>query len=196
MGLSHFAEMQLDELLQQAQAQPEDNTPAMNEVVRRLDRLAIKIAGSITGHQELQQALANAARFAVVQAVRKHDGRPGFLGYVRSYMKGAALRELKAWMAPGALMDTSSTTSLEEVDAEVLEQKLLVEVDIVVGPWGDGQVADAVAHLSGAQQELVLLRYVDDLALPDIADLNATSVSAVSQRLATCHRHLVPLLAA
>jgi hypothetical protein len=50
--------MQLDELLQQAQAQPEDNTPAMNEVVRRLDRLAIKIAGSITGDQELQQDLA------------------------------------------------------------------------------------------------------------------------------------------
>jgi RNA polymerase sigma factor (sigma-70 family) len=196
VGFSNFADMQLDELLQHAQAQPEDNTPAMNEVVRRLDGLAIKIAGSITGDLALRQDLANAARLSVVQAVRNHDGRRGFLGYARRYMKGAALRELSAWVTPGALIHTESTTSIEEADSNGLDESLVIEDEITIDGWGDGEVGEAVANLTEPQQDLVILRYVDDMALEVIATLSNTTVPAVSQRLATCHRHLIPLLAA
>ncbi len=186
--------MELPELIEQAQARSSDNSAAMNEVVRRFDGLAVKTARYITTDRHLQEDLANAARYAVVKAVRRHRRDTGFVSFAATYMRFAALRELRRWTTGTA------TITMVSIDAEPgvteIEQALLMEDVIVVGPLGDGNLADAVGCLRADQQELVYLRHVAQLQVQEIAEIEGTTRSAVSHRLATCHRALEAVLAA
>ena len=89
---------ELQGLLENAQSEPQDDSPAMNEIVRRFEGLAQKIARSLTADEFLQGDLANEARIALVKAVRRHDSsQPTFPAFARLYMRGAAIRELGLW---------------------------------------------------------------------------------------------------
>ena len=196
-----YSEKDLDALILEAQSSLTDDTPAMNEIVMRFERLAKKVAWNLTTDEYLREDLANAARLSVVRAVRKHQGQPGFPAYVRRYMQGAALRELRIWRKPGFVQDTATATSFdmmmdEEAQRPSLEAALAVTDDLSGGPWGDGEVADVIGHLTERQQELLWSRFVDDHDLAQIAASSDTSAPAVSQRLGTCFRRLEAVLAA
>ena len=178
-------------LVAEAQADPRDDSPAMNEVVRRFHHLATKTARSLTDCPHLGQDLANAALLAVVKATRRHTiATNGFVAFVTRYMTGAALRERRAWSV-STRVDAASDDLLE---AEMSPMPPFDETVDLGGPWD--ATYDAVASLNERQQRLVALRYAADLPLADIAQIEGTSVSAVSQRLVTAHRAIEAVIAA
>lgn len=184
----HRSPVGLDLLLRKAQASDLDDTFAMNEIIRRFEPLADRLAKQATDNQTLQEDLRNAARLVLVRAVRRHDlGRAGFPAYAEFYMRGAINREHQSWLPPrpeevhGLAPDPMSAE--EETDvADIVEERL--------APWGDGDVANAMAALSPTQRRIVAMRYIEDAPLERIADATGTSGPAVSQRIATVHRNI------
>lgn len=203
MPMSYLAcrRADLQGLLKNAQSEPADDSPAMNEIVRRFEGLAQKISRSLTADEFLQEDLANEARIALVKAVHRHDSsRPTFPAFAQIYMRGAATRELGFWsQASGETDETSPQIPLEVTDlvehlpvAEQPEEEALVQL----APWGEGQAAEAIESLDEPRLRLLELRYVEDAPLAAIADDSEASVSAISQRLNTIHRRIEAALAA
>lgn len=176
----------LDFLLRRAQASDLDDTFAMNEIVRRFDPLADRLARRATGGEAIRDDLRNSARLALVCAVRRHDlDCAGFPAYAEYYMRGAVTREHQRWLPPVAGEDREvpldPTPAAESVDiAEIVVERL--------APWGDGDVAEAMAELTPPQRRIASMRYAEDAPLGRIATATGTSRSAVSQRIATIHR--------
>jgi RNA polymerase sigma factor (sigma-70 family) len=203
MPMSHFecGRAELQSLLENAQSETEDDSPAMNEIVRRFEGLAQKIASSLTADEFLQGDLANEARIALVKAVRRHDlSRPTFPAFARLYMRGAAIRALGLWSrTSGEVDETPPQIPLRVNDlAEHLpmvyqpEEKVLFQL----APWGEGRAAEVIESLDEPRLHLLKLRYVEDAPLAVIADNSEASVSAISQRLNTIHRRIEAALAA
>lgn len=184
----------LNQLVATAQASDADDTPAMNEVIRRFDPLARKLARGVeTADYYLRDDLANAARLGVVTAVRRHNGGPGFPAYAKVYMRGAVLREFGRWIVPETL--SVDVVDIEESDHDRRSEDTNDVLDRMA-PWGDGKVAAAIVELDDSQLALVHQRYVHGAAIKEIAEVVGTSGPAVSQRLATIHRRVASALAA
>jgi RNA polymerase sigma factor (sigma-70 family) len=193
MGLSphELRTASLSVLITAAQANHLHDTPEMNEVIRRFEPLARRLSYGLA-RNHLQDDVANAARLGLVRAVRRHDNtHPGFAAYARRYMTGAALRELKRWQAEQAI----AAERLDESEAFAIGYSQQSVMDRLA-PWGEGSVATSIDKLSLTQQRIATLRYVHDAPLEIIARATGTSVSAVSQRLATIHRRVSLGLAA
>jgi RNA polymerase sigma factor (sigma-70 family) len=196
VGFSYqqFETAELAELITAAQADDHDDSPAMNEIIRRFDAKARQIAGAVCLHASHHDDVANAARLAMVRAVRRHQAvRGGFTAYAIKFMTGAARRESRRLAHPqelcypgpdlGLIADRTSVMRVM-ADGSVADQ----------GGWGAGRVAKIIASLPARQQALLSERYVHDMDLVRIARLHGSSVSAVSQRLATAHRHVRAML--
>ena len=190
--LQHPSRSGLDDLLAAARSRATDDTPEMAELLRRFEGLAIKLCGSVEAPEHIWDDLVNAARMGLVNAVRHHDGRPGFPAFAKLYMRGAALRELGHWIVP----ETAHTDDLDELHAARTQQDEVEEVDDRLAPWGAGPIATVVERLDSAQRKIVELRYLRDLPVKEIAGVVGTSGPAVSQRLATIHRRAEIALAA
>jgi RNA polymerase sigma factor (sigma-70 family) len=189
----------LNRLLAAAQEDDADDSPAMHEIVCRFEPLTRRIARYTTSDLSLQDDCANAARLALVRAVRGHTaGRPGFPAYAAKFMRGAAHRERLQWSHQAQAADERvvSTNLDEENGKEPGYEHVEDEVVERLAPWGDGDFATAVAALSPQQKAIVELRYVDDAPLEEIAEATGTTRSAVHQRLATVHRQIALQLAA
>jgi RNA polymerase sigma factor (sigma-70 family) len=173
----------VERLVEAAQRDASDDSPAMNELVGRFQPNADKIASSISVNSVVHDDLVQAALIALVQAVRNHQpGRLGFLGYARTYMVGGARRELSRWISKNAvtLSDPENWKYACALEAR--------EVAAGTYTWGFGKAGLAVRELPNAQQWLLTARYVNDASLVEIASETGTTISAVSQRLATAHR--------
>jgi RNA polymerase sigma factor (sigma-70 family) len=148
----------------------------MGEITRRFVPLARQIAWNLGRRATVTDDLFNAALFAVVTAVRRHrPGHPGFARFVATYMRGAGLREMTRWSTPEILVGHEPV--------EVVDHR----EPVGVRPWGDGEVAHAIARVQERHQHLLALRYVADLRLKDIASTANCTTAAVSQRLRTAH---------
>jgi RNA polymerase sigma factor (sigma-70 family) len=169
------ADEDLDEVLLQAQGCDSDDSPAMNEIIRRFEQLTLKIASRATNCMHMREDIANASRWGLAQAVRSHTrGTPGFPNYAKRYMQGAALRELgQLTRDDHALVDMSKLA-----DEPVPQAESAIDV------------SDLVSRLRPDQQRLLHARYARDLPLQVIAaDLGVTN-SAVCQRLRTIHGNM------
>jgi DNA-directed RNA polymerase specialized sigma24 family protein len=60
--------------------------------------------------------------------------------------------------------------------------------------WGTGRTARVIAGMPPKQQTLLAERYTHDLDLSSIVQLHGGSVSSVSQRLKTAHRHVLAMM--
>jgi RNA polymerase sigma factor (sigma-70 family) len=174
----------LDFLLRKAQASDLDDTFAMNELIRRFEPLADRLSKEATTDGALREDLRNAARLALVRAVRRHDlNRVGFPAFAESYMRGAVNRERQCWL-PAAVDDDRAPNPVPATAgadvAEIVAERL--------APWGSGDLAAAMATLSPPQRRIASMRYLEDASLERIAAATGTSCSAVSQRIATIHR--------
>lgn len=184
----------LDQLLSAAQASESDDSAAMNEIIRRFDGLARKVARRATDLPEECDELANTARVALVQAVRNHDlRRLGFPSYALHYMRGAVARARAAATAvpTGIVVHRIDDLHMEPSD-HGFEEMLVDELE----PWGDGPIAEIVGALNPEHRRIIDMRYVEMAPLADIAAATGTTVSAVSQRLGTIHRGVAIALAA
>jgi RNA polymerase sigma factor (sigma-70 family) len=203
MPMPHLAcrRAELQSLLEDAQSEPEDDSPAINEIVRRFESLTQKIARSLTADEFLREDLANEARIALVKAVRRHNpSRPTFPSFAKIYMRGAAIRELGIWSrTSGEVDETYLQVPLEMIDlaerlpvAEQPEEEVLAQL----APWGEGKAAEVIESFDEHRLHLLKLRYVEDAPLAAIADDAEVSVSAISQRLDTIHRRIGAALTA
>lgn len=199
MGLFNcrIKDRQLNELIEEAQADPRNDSPAMGEIVQRFDGLAKKEARRLTADTHLQDDLANCARIELVNAVRRHDcTRPGFPAYARICMRGAAARALsrtRSWGRGNANVKVS-VTDFTAAESEPLIPRILVDVE--TSTWGDGPTAAAVEALSPAHRDLLEQRYAEDWTLAQIGEATNTTISAVRQRLETAQRNVTAHLAA
>jgi DNA-directed RNA polymerase specialized sigma subunit len=171
-------------LLKAAQAEEDDDSPAMNAIVWRFRFLAKKLARASGAPPHMLDDLENAALEALAVAVRRHDlRRPGFPVYARIYMRGAVQREYQRLLPPEEVTVTPTPLELVIAQSRPEDEAALDRLE----PWGDGPVAGVVAALPPRQRGLLERRYVEDEPLAAIAVDDGTSVSAVSQRLATAH---------
>lgn len=203
MPMSHLAccRTDLQSLLEEAQSEPGDDSSAMNEIVRRFESLAQKIARSLTSDDFLREDLTNEARMALVKAVRRHDsGRPTFPAFAQIYMRGAAMRELRLWTRPNGETDETppgiSPRAIDVAEHLPLGDPLEDEVIARLAPWGEGRTAEVIESLDEHRLKLLTLRYIEDAPLTAIADDAEVSVSAISQRFVTIHRRIEAALAA
>jgi RNA polymerase sigma factor (sigma-70 family) len=186
------ARISLDDLLAAAKSAKSCDTPAMAEILHRFEGLAIKLAGAIDAPDHLFDDLINAARMGLVNAVRHHDGRPGFPAFAKMYMQGAARRELGRWIVP----EDARTNDLDDLHDHHVERDEMQAVDDRLAPWGGGTIAELVRGLDDDRRNVIELRYRWDMPVKEIAALVGTSGPAVSQRLATIHRSAERALAA
>lgn len=168
----------LEDLLVSARACETDDTPAMNELIRRYEPLVRKVASGLTSDAQLQDDARNGARLGIVRAVRAHDGRAtGFVSFMTCYMHGEARRAIERCRIQDVLPGP----------------ELLPEP--VEPPTTPAVAAGLVmAVLSESQRQLVVGRYVEDRTMRDLATQAGTSVAAISQRLKTIHGVLRPQL--
>ncbi|MDX6452578.1 MAG: hypothetical protein QOH16_2627 [Gaiellaceae bacterium] len=191
---SRLQRSSLASLIAQAKTSTCDDTPAMNEIVRRFEPLARRASRTITSRASLFDDLANAARFGLVRAVRRHDPSvPGFASYAARFMTGAARRELSGWIRPFDDESWENDGNMLETVGGAADESEIVDR---LAPWGEGAVAEVVGALTSEQRRIVGQRYVHDASLAEIAATTGTSVPAVSQRLSTIHRKVELALAA
>jgi RNA polymerase sigma factor (sigma-70 family) len=183
---SQIRHADLDDLITGAKSKTNNDSPEMGEIVRRFDGLAAAVAYGLTPDHSTREDLANAARFALVAAVRNHTtGQDGFPSYAKVYMVGAAKRELKHW-TKSALPDDVQRLSLDdELDADVLFKIHLGQSPMATRTWDSAEMVTAVERMKHDQKKLLQQRFVEDMTLGSIASVTGTTESAVSQRLAT-----------
>lgn len=167
-----------DELIAVAQADPRNDSTAMNEMVRRFEGKALKIANGLTGDTHLRQDAANAARWGVVKAVRAHRrGVPGFPSYVELTMRGEASRACARAYDRGEIPIECDST-VWHVAAPVHDGISALESELAL----------LLKGLSHEQRGLTWARYAHGYGTSELAAGLGISVSAVSQRFKTIHR--------
>jgi len=177
----------LANLLRVARSIETDDTPAMNELVKRFEPLAKRIAGGLSKKSpDLFDDLVNAGRYAVVKAVRTHDlNRHGFPAFVEQHVRGAINRTVLQ-----TLRQRGELVSLEFVGEVASTRDDLGQVDERLAPFGSGSVALSVAQMQPEQQKILMLRYVYDAEMKEIAHVMGVSIPAISQRFATIRRNI------
>jgi DNA-directed RNA polymerase specialized sigma subunit len=194
MGVLHnYPDTDLGDLITEAQARGRNDDRAINEIVRRFERLARKIGRQLADGRSYRADVENAARFALTRAVYRHQGNAvTFPAYARLYMTGAGRREVGRWLEPDdwSVVELDEATPYDAVTTGAVEE-MVDEIG-----WGFGDTADVISTLGEARQRVLTRRYIDDADLATIAGEAGKSVSAISQRLSTIHRQLRPVLAA
>lgn len=178
------SEPSLDDLIVTAQADPADDSVAMNEILRRFERLVQKICRSISADPHVLQDVAQEARLGLVKAVRAHRvGTFGFPSYARRYMRGAALRFVASLAKPEIAIDPQDEF-WSGLDVQATQAPTAIEI------------IDLFGVLTLEQRHVALARYVANDLVSEIASGLGISVPAVSQRLGTIHRALRPAVEA
>jgi RNA polymerase sigma factor (sigma-70 family) len=177
----------LTTLLRVARSTEVDDTLAMNEIVRRFEPLAKRIAGGLSKKSpDLFDDLVNAGRYAVLKAVRKHDlSRRGFPAFAEQHVRGAINRTVLR-----LLRERGELVSLDVPEEVASARDDVGQADDRLAPFGGGRIAVSIAQMQPDQQEMLVLRYVYDAEMKEIACLLSVSVPAVSQRFATMHRKI------
>jgi DNA-directed RNA polymerase specialized sigma24 family protein len=191
MGFSYLQlqSLGLTDLIAAAQADDKDDSPAIDEIIRRFDDKSRRIAQAVCLRVADREDVANAARLALVRAVRRHrTDEVGFTAYAVTFMTGAARRESERLALP-------RETFVPGPDLVLLADHLPPALHLANnGPdyegWGTGLIAKIIASLPPRQRTLLTERYIQDLDLARIAYEHGCSVSAVSQRLGTVHRRI------
>jgi RNA polymerase sigma factor (sigma-70 family) len=182
-NLLSMSDSSLNELIAIAQANRTDDGGAMNEIVRRFDLLAQRIGRSVSARPEVQDDATQEARVGLMDAVRNHRlGTPGFPAYARKYMYGAALRYV--------------TSSRSDLAVDPHDEFWTVTAIAPATPDTNLEVYELLAILTPEQRRVAAARYVANDTVTEIARSLSVSVPAVSQRLATIHRALRPVVTA
>lgn len=173
-----LSEPSLDNLVASAQAKPADDTDEMAEILRRFDGAIMRIARSCTTDHHLRHDAAQAARLALVKAVRAHTlGTAGFTTYAWRFMKGAALREVTSLQTPEIANDPTERAWLDQRDRDAIVDNSF-------------EVTDLMNVLSPEQQKVAKAYYFGGVAFKEIAVQMHISKPAVTQRFAVIHRAL------
>jgi RNA polymerase sigma factor (sigma-70 family) len=188
--LCSLNDLSLDDLISAAQAEPNDDTPAMAEIINRFEPAVLAAANSVAGEWNVRQDAAQGARLGLVKAVRNHThGIAGFGSYARRYMRTEAVRTVKA-MA-GERQAPSGD------DWPVQNERPHARRHSWIAPEPKAfTIESASSVLDPTQRMIMWKRYVEDRPVADIARELEVSVPAVSQRLKTIHKKLRPRLVA
>lgn len=180
------SEPSLDDLIRAAQADPADDSTAMAEILHRFEAAITATANGVTREWNARQDAAQGARLGLVKAVRKHTlGTAGFISYARRYMRTEAVRTCVAMpiKAPSSAGDI-----LQPVRPGVRRWTW-------AAPEPKPFTIESVSVLLDPTQASILSdRYVHDRTMMEIARDLGVSVPAISQRLKTIHKVLVPTL--
>jgi RNA polymerase sigma factor (sigma-70 family) len=194
MGLSYsqLKSGDLAQLIEAAQSDVRDDSPAMHEIILRFEGKIRRIAAAVCHRAADRDDVANVCRLALLRAVRRHDvTRQGFATYAIAFMTGAARRESMRLAYPAeTCFDTAELADAIDNPARV-ETADGMTVDVI---WGTGRLGTVIIELPTPQQRLLHERYVQDLDLMRIAQMHGSSVSAVSQRLGTVHSRILRMM--
>jgi len=178
----------LDDLIRAAQADPTDNSAAMAEILDRFAGMIAAAANSVTAEWNDRQDAAQGARLGLVKAVRKHTvGTAGFITYARRYMRTEAVRTSVAM---------TSRAPKPDQDRPVRSVRPGARRQAWTAPEPKAFTIESISALLDPTQAAILSdRYVHDREMSDIAHALGVSVPAISQRLKTIHKILMPVLA-
>jgi RNA polymerase sigma factor (sigma-70 family) len=178
----------LDDLIRAAQADPADTSAAMAQILDRFAGMIAATANSVTAEWNARQDAAQGARLGLVKAVRKHAlGTAGFITYARRYMRTEAVR-----------ISMAMTSNGPEPNQDVPERTVrpAVRRQTWTAPEPKAFTIESISCLLDPTQAAILSdRYVHDREMSDIARELGVSVPAISQRLKTIHKVLIPVLA-
>ena len=181
------SEPTLDDLIRAAQADPADDSAAMAEILKRFAGAIAATANSVTGEWNARQDAAQGARIGLVKAIRKHAvGTVGFTTYARRYMRTEAVRTCLS-------MSARALPSSDDDHAPSTRPITRRQTWIAAEPQAF-TIESVAALLDPTQSGILTERYVEDRQLAEIARDLGVSVPAVSQRLKTIHKLLMPVL--
>lgn len=172
-SVSEALEAPLAELICEAQSISSNDSTAMREILRRFEPRARRIVGRMRPRDNDRDDLLNGARWGLVQAVRKHDGRSdGFAAFASRYMRGEAFQAVER-------ARTDDIPLAEDLFPQDVAPT--AEPDLPIIP---------LDLLNAGQRRLVDLHYWEDKTYAAIARGEGVSLSAVRQRMLTVHRVL------
>ncbi|MDQ6525536.1 sigma factor-like helix-turn-helix DNA-binding protein [Nocardioides sp. LHD-245] len=177
----------LEDLIRAAQADPDDDSAAMAEILNRFAGSITATANSVTSEWNACQDAAQGARLGLVKAVRKHAvGTAGFISYARRYMRTEAVRTCAAMAgktssSPEGVRERSVRPGARRQGWAGVEPKAFT-------------IESISALLDPTQARILTDRYLHDREMSDIARDLGVSVPAISQRLKTIHKVLLPAL--
>jgi DNA-directed RNA polymerase specialized sigma subunit len=182
------SERSLDDLIRAAQADPADTSTAMAEILDRFAGMISSTANGVTTEWNGRQDAAQGARLGLVKAVRRHSvGTAGFITYARRYMRTEAVRTSVAMAGKAPKGDHGLPERSERPGARRQTWS---------APEPKAFTIESIYPLLDPTQGAILSgRYVQDRAMSDIARDLGVSVPAISQRLKTMHKMLMPVLA-
>lgn len=187
MGFSTFAlqRTDIDNLLAEAQADPANNSPAMNELVRRFRPMTRSHAVRLARRHDLVEELASTGDIAVVRAVRRHNPSVvGFPSYARQTCFRSQQRRCIQITRPERDRDGRSLDGLHDDPTLADVTAVVGDLDQALSPWGDGELTTAVEALPENWQTALRLKFVDDLSNSEIGYLTGgVTASAVSQTI-------------
>ena len=182
------SDLSLDDLIRAAQADPTDNSAAMAEILDRFAGMIAATANSVTAEWNARQDAAQGARLGLVKAVRKHTvGTAGFITYARRYMRTEAVRT-----------SVAMTSRAPRPDQDLPERSVRpgARRQVWTAPEPKAFTIESISALLDPTQAAILRdRYLHDREMSDIARDLGVSVPAISQRLKTIHKILMPVLA-
>jgi RNA polymerase sigma factor (sigma-70 family) len=181
--------LSLDDLLRVAQADPADNSAAMAEILDRFAPMITATANSVTAEWNARQDAAQGARLGLVKAVRRHTvGTAGFISYARRYMRTEAVRTSMAM--------TGKPAPKPDLGASERSERRGGRRQTWTEPEPKAFTIESISALLDSSQAAILkARYVHDREMSYIARDLGVSVPAISQRLKTIHKILMPVLA-
>jgi RNA polymerase sigma factor (sigma-70 family) len=177
----------LDDLIRAVQEDPADNSAAMAEILDRFAGMITATANSVTAEWAVRQDAAQGARLGLVKATRKHTvGTPGFITYARRYMRTEAVRTC-----------TAMTSKAPKPDQDIPErgERPGARRQTWSAPEPKAFTIESISVLLDPTQATILSdRYIHDRQMSHIARDLGVSLPAISQRLKTIHKILMPVL--
>lgn len=188
MGLffSVLAERELVDLVAEAKANDRDNSPEMNEIVRRFRERVTAIAYRICYNAGDRDDVISEMLLEIVRTVRAHDTeRDGFVTYLlfRVMSHGRRISQRLA-LEPDCIGDDAVGAAYER-----LSEGIAPAADAsAISAFGD--LTAAVRNLPLRQRTAVYYHLSEDRPVGEVARIEGVTPAAITQRLSSAYSTL------
>jgi len=151
-------------------------TQAFEELVRRYEPVIFNTCRSIIGSREDAEEVCQMVFLKVFNNIAKFQGRSSFKTWLFRITYNTCLTRR-------ASLARKNERKRQYISQYEGKTEAMPDDDVVVNDFGEGATANAIAKLNEDDREILVLRFISELALNEIADAMELKLSAAKMRL-------------